>query len=91
MLCFSFSGLKHIRGKLYEDYPDLPLALATGSSFGAADSVIAPASSRKKASSDEDAFEMSCKECGLVKQNIKGLKMHIKLLHLKSGKFQCAR
>ena len=76
---------------MYEDYPDLPVAPAAGSSFGAVDSFTASASSRKKGSADEDAFEMSCKECGLVKQNIKGLKMHIKLLHLKSGKFQCAR
>ena len=34
---------------------------------------------------------MKCQECGLQKKTIKGLKMHIKLLHLRTGKFQCGR
>ena len=34
---------------------------------------------------------MKCKECGLQKKTIKGLKMHIKLLHLRTGKFLCRR
>ena len=87
-------GLKHIRGILYEEYPDQVNASGARSNhfFGAPGlGSDVPMSSRKKNSADEDAIEMNCKECGLCKKTIKGLKMHIKLLHLKSGKFQCAR
>ena len=38
-----------------------------------------------------DNFPMKCRECGLQKKTIKGLKMHIKLLHLRTGKFLCRR
>ena len=34
---------------------------------------------------------MDCKECGLHKKTIKSLKMHIKLVHLRTGKFLCKR
>ena len=38
-----------------------------------------------------DNFPMKCTECNLAKKTIKGLKMHIKLVHLRTGKFQCQR
>ncbi len=37
---------------------------------------------------DSDSFPMKCKECKLPKKTIKALKMHIKLLHLRTGKFR---
>ena len=38
-----------------------------------------------------DNFPMKCTECNLPKKTIKGLKMHIKLMHLRTGKFLCQR
>ena len=40
---------------------------------------------------EADNFPMKCKECGLMKKCIKGLKMHIKLMHLRTGKFRCKK
>ena len=45
----------------------------------------------EKTVDEVDNFPMKCKECGLQKKTIKGLKMHIKLLHLRTGKFLCKR
>ena len=38
-----------------------------------------------------DNFPMKCMECSLPKKTIKGLKMHIKLMHLRTGKFLCQK
>ena len=85
-------GLKHIRGILYEAYPDLPSApIRNPSNTASVPSTTTSIPSRKKSLPDEDLFSMNCKECGLYKKTIKGLKMHIKLLHLRSGRFQCVR
>ena len=41
----------------------------------------------EKPSVDEvDSFPMKCKECGIMKKTVKGLKMHIKLMHLRTGR-----
>ena len=83
-------GLKHIRGILYEEYPDMPY------DYEIVEVPQIQENSKKKdkesKSVDEvDNFPMKCKECGLQKKTIKGLKMHIKLLHLRTGKFLCRR
>ena len=36
-----------------------------------------------------DIYAMACKACGMEKQTVSGLKMHIKVLHLHLGRFQC--
>ena len=33
-----------------------------------------------------DSFPMKCGECGIAKKTVKGLKMHIKLMHLRTGR-----
>ncbi len=72
-------GLKHIRGILYEDEEVKPTT----------DEGEQGTKRRSLSDDDEvDNFPMSCKKCGLVKKTIKGLKMHIKLLHLRTGKFR---
>ena len=44
----------------------------------------AKAAPAEKPSVDEvDSFPMKCRECGIVKKTVKGLKMHIKLMHLR--------
>ena len=41
----------------------------------------------EKPSVDEvDSFPMKCKECDIMKKTVKGLKMHIKLMHLRTGR-----
>jgi len=86
------SGLKHIRGILYEEYPNQHVApLSSSVGTASANSVVTAMASRKKSAADEDMFAMNCRACGLHKKTIKGLKMHIKLLHLRSGRFQCVR
>jgi hypothetical protein len=89
----TFSGLKHIRGILYEEYPDQVIVPVRSNAASTSGSGTAGSSlqNRKKSSAEEDQFAMSCKECGRHNKTIKGLKMHIKLLHLKSGKFQCKK
>ena len=34
-----------------------------------------------------DSFPMKCRECGIAKKTVKGLKMHIKLMHLRTGRW----
>ena len=76
-------GLKHIRGILYEEYPE---------EFEVTEVKNEVRKEVIEAKGDEvDNFPMKCKECGLQKKTIKGLKMHIKLLHLRTGKFLCRR
>ena len=42
----------------------------------------------KQPSVDEvDSFPMKCRECGIAKKTVKGLKMHIKLMHLRTGRW----
>ena len=42
----------------------------------------------KAPSVDEvDSFPMKCRECGIAKKTVKGLKMHIKLMHLRTGRW----
>jgi hypothetical protein len=41
--------------------------------------------------SDEDFITIHCVKCGSRKSSVRGLKMHILLAHLKSGKFKCTR
>jgi hypothetical protein len=36
-----------------------------------------------------DVYAMACKACGMEKKTVSGLKMHIKVLHLHLGRFQC--
>lgn len=36
-----------------------------------------------------DFYPMKCKECNVSKKTVTGLKMHIKLIHMHLGKFQC--
>ena len=92
-------GLKHIRGILYEEYPDMVFEDAnyeTTSSTSKSASTSFDGSKKKEAATEKavdevDNFPMKCKECGLQKKTIKGLKMHIKLLHLRTGKFLCKR
>jgi len=36
-----------------------------------------------------DYYPMKCKQCNVSKKTITGLKMHIKLIHMHLGKFQC--
>merc|ERR1711874_285102 len=36
-----------------------------------------------------DYYPMKCRECEVSKKTVTGLKMHIKLIHMKVGKFQC--
>ena len=83
-------GLKHIRGILYEEYPDMPY------DYEIVEVPQIQENSKKKDKESKtvdevDNFPMKCKECGLQKKTIKGLKMHIKLLHLRTGKFLCRR
>ena len=33
-----------------------------------------------------DSFPMKCKECDIMMKTVKGLKMHIKLMHLRTGR-----
>ena len=90
-------GLKHIRGILYEEYPDMPYSdyeIIEPEKEGSGNKQKKSSSGTEKESKtvDEvDNFPMKCKECGLQKKTIKGLKMHIKLLHLRTGKFLCRR
>ena len=102
-------GLKHIRGILYEEYPDMVYedhaVEVVGGGRGSTSSSFKTGSSsadRKQNKDDKstkvikeidevDNFSMKCKDCGLQKKTIKGLKMHIKLLHLRTGKFLCKR
>ena len=96
-------GLKHIRGILYEDYDadtvGNGLGLNHGTSFNEPEAEYDTKGSKgglgvSSQSSDVDEvdnFPMKCKECGLSKKTVKGLKMHIKLLHLRTGKFLCQK
>ncbi len=92
-------GVKHIRGILYDEEGEAPAPLAkrakkystSSSSLTPAESQLLQAEGEPKASSMEDEvdnFPMKCKECGLPKKTIKALKMHIKLMHLRSGKYR---
>jgi hypothetical protein len=40
---------------------------------------------------EADNFALKCRQCDLLKQTVKSLKMHIKLAHLRTGKFLCRR
>lgn len=81
-------GLKHIRGILYEEYPVETFDYGRPN----ASSSMEKLTTKTGRSMDEvDNFPMTCKECDLQKKTIKGLKMHIKLLHLRTGKFLCRR
>ena len=88
-------GLKHIRGILYEEYPDMvyeDVIEVKASSSKSWDIKKQQKDDKKIKEIDEvDNFSMKCKDCGLQKKTIKGLKMHIKLLHLRTGKFLCKR
>ena len=42
-------------------------------------------------SAEVDSFPMKCKECDIMQKTVKGLKMHIKLMHLRNGRFRCRR
>ena len=42
-------------------------------------------------SAEVDSFPMKCKECDIMQKTVKGLKMHIKLMHLRTGRFRCSR
>ena len=37
---------------------------------------------------EADAVPLSCKECGTKKESVKSLKTHIKMVHLRAGKFR---
>lgn len=85
-------GLKHIRGILYEEYPDMPNSedyIFENTSENTFEKIVEKSS--PKVVDEVDNFPMKCQECGLQKKTIKGLKMHIKLLHLRTGKFLCRR
>ncbi len=88
-------GLKHIRGILYEDYSDMDyVPIPEPPAVPLSSKTTKPAVSEKPVKTapvidEADNFPMKCKECGLQKKTIKGLKMHIKLLHLRTGKFLC--
>ena len=94
-------GLKHIRGILYEEYPQMEDSLpriATKNDTLETDlnsvgggATAGTTSGHHKIVDEVDNFPMKCQECGLQKKTIKGLKMHIKLLHLRTGKFLCRR
>ena len=50
--------------------------------------VAAGSEPEKAPSVDEvDSFPMKCGECGIAKKTVKGLKMHIKLMHLRTGRW----
>lgn len=94
-------GVRHIRGILYDNGADgtilqvqhAPrLGKKSNQKAGAPNSgsgdLGAGIDSQAQGPDDDDEFPMSCKECGIQKKTIKGLKMHIKLLHLRTGKFR---
>ncbi len=79
----NIAGLRHIRGILFDDssedhVEDQPEG----------DSLVVSSASGK---SVEDSFPIDCVKCGVRKNSVRGLKMHILLAHLKSGKFKCTR
>ena len=84
-------GLKHIRGILYEEYPDMPYDYEIVEVPQIQENSKSKKDKESKTVDEVDNFPMKCKECGLQKKTIKGLKMHIKLLHLRTGKFLCRR
>lgn len=85
-------GLKHIRGILYEEYPMAAYEAQPEDSKSEVKTNVKSSNPSGNKNVDEvDNFPMKCKECGLQKKTIKGLKMHIKLLHLRTGKFLCQR
>ncbi len=93
-------GVKHIRGILYEDdegpetrpVPSTIVSARKKSKFQHHAPLQAPTKDGGedgKGDGDEaDNFPMKCKECGIYKKTIRALKMHIKLLHLRTGKFR---
>ncbi|TRY71102.1 hypothetical protein TCAL_15037 [Tigriopus californicus] len=95
----NMSGLKHIRGILYDEEPtttnpfkgDKSKAFFKASHSQSSQSGENPADIDSKVMDEADNFPMDCKECGIQKKTIKSLKMHIKLLHLRTGKFLCSR
>lgn len=107
----NMSGLKHIRGILYDEEPTTTnnFHKSGGSTSGGGGASGDKSKSFFKASHSQssqpgdnpdleskvldeaDHFPMECKECGIQKKTIKSLKMHIKLLHLRTGKFLCSR
>ena len=102
-------GLKHIRGILYEEYPEGTVFVQDNSTSSTnfvnsddisivsikndknSGSTVQNSKSTGKNIDEVDNFPMKCRECGLQKKTIKGLKMHIKLLHLRTGRFGCSR
>ena len=119
----NMTGLKHIRGILYESYDSegnvgfddgedssqphqnsqQPQALRQkkkGRKKKQAEVVPTPEphtpavpemskEAREAALTEEaDVAELTCKECGVKKSSVKSMKTHIKMVHLRAGKFR---
>lgn len=83
-------GSKHIRGILYDEEPPPVIPFKKSMSASGLTSVATASAAPSEKSVDEaDNFELDCRECGISKKTVKSLKMHIKLLHLRTGKFLC--
>lgn len=80
---YHIAGLRHIRGILFDDSSE-DYFEDRGDGEGKTVSGVS-------GKSDEDSMAIDCVKCGLRKSSVKGLKMHILLVHLKSGKFKCTR
>jgi hypothetical protein len=96
-------GLRHIRGILYDekDAYTYEAQMAKTTSAVPATTItpvvvdyvptVVKAASSGKAVDEVDYFPMKCRNCGITKKTVKGIKMHIKLLHLRTGKFRCTQ
>jgi len=91
--------VKHIRGILFEEEnadepPKRKYKGSSGSSNNVNNSVETIHDAQPKVKEppskeeDVDNFPMNCKACDLPKKSIKALKTHIKLMHLRTGKFR---
>ena len=96
-------GLKHIRGILYDELEDeagiIPVPKVKARKredpdvepeLRSAEKTKPGPSGTKSAEKKElDRLSVACRECGVTKKTVTGMKMHIKLNHLQVGKFQC--